>query len=397
MIIKQNHYVVNKRWVYKLDALGLEKSKPASNDDTQEIVPIIQPPKLIISEESEDKTRKYAVFSGYPELYRYVAYYKHVNGHPPSLYEVCPYYMKMHFDIDMSTEELDEDIVQNKEIKVLYPILVAFKDVLNNKFNNIFGDRNFVETIIITQSHTLDKISYHIIQDSYFMSNWECRELYEETKKLLQDRKYTIQAECIDSSVYKPNQNFRIYGCCKKNKKNVKNEYTGPNLVFGEYEYSHANLIKRLKNKYEIHECITPSSLKILSASLLSNTITCTRLSLDSVVLQSQSTQKNSIRGKTRETNGEDKLVCDLFFKNSLSMTPTGEPAFSPSAAITGRILTFSRLRPSHCSLCDRVHDEENIFLKTEINNDVFYYCRRALDNKKKTNKIYIGNITSSE
>lgn len=384
MILPKGPYDVNKRWVYKLDALGLEKSKPMSNDDAQEIVPIIQPPKLIISEESEDKTRKYAVFSGYPELYRYVGRYKNVNGHPPSLYEVCPYYMKMHFDIDMSTNGLDENINQNKETMVLYPILVAFKDVLNNKFNNMFGDREFVETLTITQSHTPDKISYHIVQYSYFMSNWECRELYDDTKKLLQDRKYDIQAECIDSSVYNPNQNFRILGCCKKNKNNKKSEYTGPKLVFGDYEYSHEKLI-------------TPTSLKFLSATLLSNTITCTRLSLESSNQQYHSIQKKSLRGKSREADGEDKLVCDLFFRNNLSMTPSGEPAFSPSAAITGRILTFSRLKPSHCSLCERVHDEENIFLKTEINNDVFYYCRRANDNKKKSSRIYIGNITSSE
>lgn len=397
MIIKQDHSNIQKRWVYKLDALGLEKLKVSSENDSQEIVPVIQPPKLIISEESEDKTRKYSTFNGYPELYRYIAYCRSVHGHPPSLYEVCPYYMKMHFDIDLCVEGIEKSVIDNKEISILYPILVAYKDVLNSLYDNLFTDKHFVDTLVITQSHTTDKISYHIIQDCYFMTNQECKEIYNQTKSLLHKRNYTLQGNCIDASVYKPNQNFRIYGCCKKNKKNLKSGYVGPKLMFGDFGYTHDHLICRLKTKYEHEECITPINLKVLAASLLSNIVTCTRLTLDSPNSSVPFSDKAILKSSTRKIDHEDNMACEMFFKTPNSRTSDGEIAFSPSGAITGRIVTLSRIKPSHCSLCDRVHDEENIFLRTEMNNDVFYYCRRALDDKKKVTCLYIGNITSLE
>jgi len=67
MIIKPDLYATNKRWVYKLDGLGLDKIKVTSDETNEtddgeqhnEIIPALQPPKLIISEEIDGKSRLY--------------------------------------------------------------------------------------------------------------------------------------------------------------------------------------------------------------------------------------------------------------------------------------------------------------------------------------------------
>lgn len=388
MIIKNDPRIVTKRWLGKLEALGLEKLK-LTEDET---VPTLQPPKLIIAEESEERYHTYSLFSSYAELYRYINHYRKEHGTVPSLYEVCPYYMKMHFDIDLPTKDIDMDIVRNKEAIILHPILISFKDVLESHFPGKFCDKGFVDSLIITQSHTAEKISYHIVFDNYFFTNTECKIMYMQTKDLLTKNRQLLQSSCIDPSVYKSNQTFRIYGCCKKNKRNVKGGYEGPDLEFGSERYSHKRLENRLRNKYEQTETTTPINMKVLAASLLSNIITSIRLAFPET-----NVEKHVTRSEFKKISTTDTTVYDLFLRHPLSRSANGDPAFEISCALTGGILVLNRKAPSECSLCKRVHDEENIYLKIEMNNDVFYYCRRAQDEKRDPYKIYVGNIISLE
>lgn len=93
-----------------------------------------------------------------------------------------------------------------------------------------------------------------------------------------------------------------------------------------------------------------------------------------------------------------DEEINGIFNKHALSKAEDGSPAFEMSYGLTGGIIIFNRVKSSFCSLCERVHDEENIFLKIEMNNDIHYYCRRAQEEKSKKKKtVYIGNLTSSE
>lgn len=394
MIIKADPAKITKRWVYKLDALGLEKTKVDCGEG-EELVPTIQPPKLIVSEETEDKARTYAVFSGYPELYRYINNHRKEMGGDPSLYEVCPHYMKMHFDIDLQVSGVDPEIVENKDKVILYPILVAFKDVLEKHFPGRFTDRVFVDSLVITESHTSEKISYHIIQDGFFMTSKECKYLYTETKDLLVKRSHELQADRIDHAVYGSNQNFRVYGCCKKNKKNVKSGYTGPDLVFGQERYSHQHLVNRLRTKYDTE---SPINMRILGASLISNIITSMRLNVPTFEKIMDIKQQLGNKTHSRKLDATDNTVYDIFNNHALSRANDGSPAFEMSYGLSGGITILNRIKSSFCSLCDRVHDEENIFLKIEMNNDIHYYCRRAQDEKQKKKKTaYIGNLTSLE
>jgi len=398
MIIKTDLGKVTKRWVYKLDLLGLEKSKVGCNEGEDEVVPTVQPPKLIISEETETKTRTYALFSGYPELFRYITNHKREHSVPPSLYEVCPYYMKMHFDIDLSTEGLDEEIIKCRDKVILYPILVAFKDVLETNFPGKFTDTIFVDSLVITESHTLDKISYHIVQDNYFLTNLECKILYEQTKALLVKRSQKLQAESIDPSVYKTNQSFRVFMCCKKNKKNIKKAYSGPELEFGTEAYSRNRLIERLRNKYEKIECVTPIEMKVLAASLISNIITSSRLSMSSQSPAIARHVSSSASRTSRPIDPRDVNAFGMFCKHPLGQSADGSNAFELSYALSGGIIVLNRVKSSRCSLCNRVHDEENVYLKIEMNNDIHYCCRRAQEeNPKKGYTTYIANITSLE
>jgi hypothetical protein len=388
MIIKTDQKIVTKRWLNKLEALGLEKLK--LTDD--ELVPVLQPPKLIIAEESEGKYLTYSLFSSYAELYRYINCYRKETGSSPSLYEVCPHYMKMHFDIDLPTKDLDMEIVRAKERIILHPILLSFKDVLEKHFPGKFCDKTFVDSLVITQSHTAEKISYHLVLDNYFFTNTECKIMYMETKDHLIKSHHLLQSSCIDQSVYKSNQNFRVYGCCKKNKRNVKGGYEGPDLEFGLEKYSHQRLVNRLRNKYEQEETTTPINMKILAASLLSNVITSIRLTFPET-----NVEKYVTRSEFKKITTSDTSMFDVFLRHPLSRSANGDPAFEISCSLTGGILVLNRVSPSECSLCKRIHDEENIYLKTEMNNDVFYYCRRAQDEKRDPYKIYIGNTISLE
>lgn len=402
MIIKNDTSKVIKRWVYRLDGLNLEKTKVDGEDGDEELVPTLQPPKLIVSEETEDSKRTYTQFSGYPELYRYIKNHRKEFGVPPSLYEVCPYYMKMHFDIDLPTTDLDMEVVRNKEEVILLPILIAFRDTLEKHLPGKFTDKLFVDTLVITQSHTVEKISYHVVQDTFFMTNIECKMLYRDTKALLEKRSQKLQADSIDHSVYGNNQNFRVYGCCKRNKRNSKEVYTGPALQIGSESYTH----QRLTDRLSIPGCLAPLNMKILAASLISNIITSMRLALPVFEkLQPERVLLMKSKAKGKPVEKLEMEAFKIFSSHPLSKSQDGSPAFELSYALTGGIVVINRIKPSHCSLCERVHDEENNYLKIEMNNDVHYYCRRAQDNSPKKGKKsaakmdheYVGTVTCEE
>ena len=55
---------------------------------------------------------------------------------------------------------------------------------------------------------------------------------------------------------------------------------------------------------------------------------------------------------------------------------------------VEGNIINLRRLRPSHCKVCDRVHESQHPYMIV-VNNRVYWYCRRHAQNKN----LYIGNL----
>ena len=61
---------------------------------------------------------------------------------------------------------------------------------------------------------------------------------------------------------------------------------------------------------------------------------------------------------------------------------------------VIGRMILLQRIQKAHCSLCNRVHENENAFLSVGENWNVYFYCRR--DESKSINMGYVVDNSES-
>jgi len=416
MILPLQNPVSRKRWTYKLADLGLDPLK-FNDDEGRDYdkesgkVGNLVAPNIIVSAETEGMSaRKYALFDSYVQVYNYCMWLR-TNNQIPHLYEVCPYFSKIHFDLDITGNDATDFDFEELELKnnryyvILRPYLQSIERVFAKLFPLNYDPVSFFTNLLVFEAHRPgEKISFHIVVDGFYLPCHESWLFYKEVVDDLVHEGMVLQSGFADFSVYKKNQSFRMFGSNKGTMRTatagIKQIYNGPDL-----ELSPGKVFSR---KGMVDSCFKNESiqdpklvnLRVLERSLISNTIGNIRLTLNS------SKASNSNRKIAMERVGQRalsevtisdeglKTVLEIFFRSSLSNTKTGERAFGFEKVIPGDIICLKRLRGSYCSICERTHDSENSWLTLSPTGDIYFVCRRAHEKRDGGgHRMYVGNV----
>lgn len=398
-----------KRWVYKLQDLKLEPLKFPDEEgrvyDGGSKVGNLEAPKIIISEEDEEReSRKYALFDNYVQVFEYCRCLRK-QGNIPHLYEICPYFMKLHFDIDVGKNDNAETFElfngDNKYKMLLAPFLESVEETFKTLFPINYVEGEFIKNLLVFEAHRSDKISFHIIVDGFYLPCHECWLFYKEVVDHMISKGREVQSGFIDHSVYKKNQSFRLYGSNKAKlgkRDGIKEIYRGPTVKVNGKEFNKDIMVTSCFNDESYTDDLL--KLRLLERSLLTNVVCCVRLSLQKNKTKTDNLRKIEPRDNDLvNVNLDDKELnktLEIFFNNPISKTETGDPAFEFDKFVSrGGFICLRRLKQSHCKVCERKHEGDNPFLYITPTGDVNYVCRRAQELKVKGgSKFYIGNVT---
>jgi hypothetical protein len=264
-------------------------------------------------------------------------------------------FQKMRFDIDAKKSEI------NNIQKLLDSLIDSIIFVMNNKNITIDVEKD----IIICSSNNDEKWSYHLIIDNYYCENeFEAKEWYNQIINLI-DYDYH---KFVDHSIYSSNHTLRILGCTKENENRKK--------IFIDKWIYHDKTIQykyrvKVKNKnMEFHLQLMSSLITFVDECKLLPKIFFKPINHFRVVDEI-----------------DDKLISWI---DQLLRDKDNSFKFDKKL---GNILLYNRIKSSDCLICDRVHENENIFLKlNSINTDIdlyeykyeiYLYCRRAEKDKK--------------
>jgi len=255
---------------------------------------------------------------------------------------------KIYFDIDI---ELDDSIFND----------IEERDIIKTLKEAIFTELDNKEiTILVFNSHTETKFSYHLVLPDFCVSDEKaCLNFY----KAVIEKVPESYHQFIDNSVYKNTQQFRLLGSHKFGKSNTKifNGYLSHNYLCPERYFK-----KEAKNNY------------LFWISLVSKTSTCTLLN----EYNYKEKKKDFISLGTANTSDVDTIL-DVFYRHETYKFTYDDFVHLNTIEKNGNlILTFRRQNPTYCSWCKRVHENENPFLVVRgIEREIYYYCRRS-DNK---------------
>lgn len=404
---------MNKRWKFKLrelelgafkfaDEVGKEYDQGANSEGVYEL----EVPNLIVAEEVPGGARKFSLFKHHMEVYRYSKWVRETTGEPSHLYELCPYYMKIHFDIDVGRDRVldffdDPDKIFGGEFRfhfILKPFLERILDVFEESFPGDFREEEVFKNLLVFEAHRPDKISFHVVVDGYYLS---CHDCFIFAKKTVEKLKSGAEfaGSMADFSVYKKNQSFRLMGSNKlgMGKRAIKEIYAGPSLMVRDREFSRQSMVDSSFAGESIkRDLIVP---RIFPRGILSHTLGCIRLyypaskaggpgeNLRKYVIDQFSVPEE--RGYTEE---ELAAILNFFFGTEHSRASDSSRAFGLAKESRG-IICLRRLKKNYCRICEREHDGENPFLTTSPTGDVYYHCRRARESKRGGFRLYLGNF----
>ena len=325
------------RWYYFLNRKGkrnLLECEKISNES------------LIVGSWASNKS--YASFKSYIDFYDYMCGIEEIER---CFFEILlpDRSRKPYFDIDMNN------------IPPSFSLL-TFITKVKKAILKVIEDPN--TTILVYNSHTEKKYSYHIVVDGWYLRNYEeCEEFFKKVVEKLPDDYLPF----FDSSVYKCTQQFRMIGSHKYGKNNVK--------VLNIKECHNFSIPKRYRNE-------RGKSLYILYSSLVGKTDRCRMLSGFEVLLQKKF---DIIPGSATEHDLEE--VVKLFRDHPISKK--GNFEVLELVEEEGNLVIPLRSHcPYHCDGCGRTHEAENPFLMVRgEERTISFNCRRG------KNHQFIGKL----
>lgn len=260
---------------------------------------------------------------------------------------------KMYFDLDISEEKHRDLFIQERDefLNVFIQTLVGVYQELYKVILDINRD------VIWLDGSRPGKISFHIIIDNYRVAgHHEARNLFRYILEKIPERYHPF----FDQGIYIPNKSLRTLGAVK--------DGVGYPLSFVEsYEYDG----KKVKYQYPV-ECEGNNHISMqYQASLITVAQHCSLLAeyfkveivKQSVVFIDDDTTSKVM---TQLCQYENTDLIDLPY--SLHEVAEGQ-------------LRMTRLKPSFCQVCQRIHDAENPYIKvTEKDNvlSIVFHCRRG-------------------
>jgi hypothetical protein len=288
---------------------------------------------------------------------------------------------------------------------ILRPFLTTIHKVFGKMFPLNYDPSELHKNFLVFEAHRSDKISFHIVVDGFYLSCYECYIFYKEVTDTLNREGMTMHSEWADSSVYKKNQAFRMFGSNKatmRGKEGTKSIYNGPELSVEEHVFSKDSMLQSsFKN-----EPYDPSlaNLRILERSLLSHTMGNIRLTMNKEKISKKNQQTLAASQNPNEyleielSDDTVKSILETFYRSPLSKTEIGEPAFEFEKVTKNGLICIRRIRKGFCKICERTHESltSTNWLTGNSTGNVYLFCRRAQEAKLRGGiKIYVGNYAA--
>jgi len=316
--------------------------KSSSLFHTHDPKDIIRGRKLIVSRDTPIGGKQFTLFDN---VYEFAEYQRGVQLR--NFYEVVlgQQRQKPRFDLEMTLSDAGDIEADNEWDRCLEALVDAIKQVVPISVNSL----------LLYRSDGQHKRSSHLIVDGYYhRNNTEAKRFYQLVIAHVPDK----YRKWIDGSVYSSTQQFRIAGSQKLNSDRVKTlsdwTYHGQTI---HYQY------KQTPNN-DKHRAILE-----LEASLLGWTSDCELLILPvEHVAQVASLPKVDIPQLHPDSVKQAMKLYD------------GPCRLSK---VIGNMIILKRLKPSLCSICQRVHEHENPYLSVSSSGSVFFYCRRTSEGQK--------------
>lgn len=322
----------------------------------------INPKNIVVCQQLEH--RFFAHFNTYLEYALYCK--KKVAQSHRCFYEVIfgrnP--QKPYFDIDIPIGVVSDDKHLTKtdaeELKrqVLVGILKEF-------------DYLAEENILIFTSHSDEKYSYHIIVDNWCVTDHEENKIFcEKVMKHVEPRLSLF----IDALVYKSIQQLRIFECHKFG--STRTKILDPKCKWKPSEKPISDA-----HKYAL----------ILGGSLVGNTSYC-RITPS---LKPPVPPRKKWDGKETILEEEDPSKCLDLMAKLAGLDSSRDMSFPYRVlSVKGSLILLKRLKPSHCRICDRVHENENPYLiVVGRRRKIYFNCRRVDPDQK----LYIGELGETD
>lgn len=312
---------------------------------------------------SETDIRQFTYFRTCFEFFNYAKNIKFENN---CFYEVIRGNLpqKPYFDIDISlkddTDNINEENYLSKEEKINIgnKLIICIVNAIKKIHHQILD-----EHILIFNSHGETKRSYHIIVDYW------CFPTYKQNKQfynqVLEFVPKTWQKFC-DASIYKSIQQFRTYLSHKWNTNRIK-------LIDPLCKWKSPNNYVVNCNDVISHD---KENMFLFINSLINNTDYCSFLPY--IVC-------DEIESFSQEL---DDIDINLLKKVINSMEDISSFKIGK---ISNSVVSLFRIKPSFCESCNKIHDNENPFVFVNMNNDVYFNCRRGGSSKKIGSLSFFG------
>jgi hypothetical protein len=298
---------------------------------------------------------EYAVFRNALMLYEYCLT---LTDEKRCLYEVIRsnLYQKFYMDIDIDLNAECKDVYHDRNQKI------SIAEQLPNLIrDSIIKARPEIQRsdIMIFNSHSNEKRSFHIIVDRWCVTNSNNNRKF---FNLIIPYIPLPWRQYIDFSMYKSLQNFRIYMSTKFGKNRPK-------------------ILDMEHSSWEPEDNYTPQECnrQVFLASLITKTDNCVLLPFDE---DEQIKEYNTIDLLETEVPKLMKIIKQMPYARCFTVSQR-----------QNNLVIMRRLLPNFCSVCEKEHSSENPFITVSYNGEVRFDCRRHPD--KKT--TIIGNINSVE
>lgn len=312
---------------------------------------------------------EHRLFTFFDSFLDFALYQQKIVPEKRYFYEIAfgEYPQKPHFDIDIAANPND--------VKDIESLGEQIKDSLIEQVIKIYADRSvdldLQRDILVYTSHGPSKRSYHLVVNNYCHVDYrDARCLYEKVMLSLPDS----FSSYIDRAVYSKKQQFRIVG-------SQKFESGRPKVFQKQWTYF-GQLIDHLYND----EPDTPDSVLQLDESLISYTSNCNVLPSLFDASESKSQPKSSRLHDVEDVSRRTAEQAVILLASQGGLSPSDRRFPYRFDGIHGGIVCLKRLKPSRCSICNRVHDHENpylVILGEGPRKTIYFHCRRAPDSQK--------------
>lgn len=319
------------------------------------------------------------VYSFFNSIDEFIFYANHIAPEDRCFFEVVIGYQKMKFDIDVKTSDLSGgDTIQSVGPRLRNGVVKAVFEVYKD-----LGVTLLPQNIIVHDSHIMssplkpeidgkpstEKRSYHIVVDGYaFEDHLQTKEVFKRCMSKMSSGggRTLVSAEryvkCIDASVYKSIQQFRVEGSRK-------------------YESGRPKMKSGFEHEGKVHDC----SSSTFPQSLSSYVKDCFLLKVEVASQAPKIVPQEGVEGEDVELSA-DTVACAVKLLWEMDKGVNFEVS-----AVDGRNIILKRLHASHCMICKRTHEHDNAYLSI-IGNCIFLYCRRASGTGK--HREYLGDTT---